>query len=505
MPRSQPHLRRYGGQLAASLAAALIVTTAAWAQPGGGGGASRQDLQRQEKFNQLQQLGVDNRLRANEDIPFNQRALIDFGGYVSAQYISLDDNQHNNHGFWEPELDLYFRYNLDAANEFFVRGAVSYQDFNPGDSFEGRGDEWINPDVARGYYRFDLAKYEAAYHGKTLPYNVTFQAGRDLVYWADGLVLGSVLDGGIVDVSWHNLSVEFIAGVTPVRTVDFDTSRPSFDHNTRRGFYGALASYNVNTENLGNHKPFVYFVTQRDYNSHDSLDQGNIHTGFCYNSYYVGAGTTGNFGDHLLYGAEFAYEGGHTLSNSFRVNGFSLEQLQQTYDQIQAMAADFRIDYLLNDRRDTRFGAEVVLAGGDPDRQFTNTTFAGNTPHTHDNAFNAFGLINTGLAFAPEVSNLAAFRFGAATYPIPDADTFHRMQVGFDFFVYNKLQKDRAITEKTINGKHYLGVEPDVYMTWQISSDVTLAVRYGIFFPSDALLANGFNRQFVYTGLTFAF
>jgi hypothetical protein len=487
----------------AALLAVVLTAGAAVGQPLAGG-ASRQDIQRQERFNELQQIEIDSRLRANEEIPFNERALIDFGGYISAQYISLDDKDHNNHGFWQPELDLYFRYNLDAANEFFVRGQVSYQDFNPGDSFEGRGDEWINPDVVRGYYHFDLARYEAAYHGKTLPYNVVFQAGRDLAYWANGLVLGSVLDGGFVDVSWKNLAVQFIAGVTPVRTVDFDPSRPSFDHNTRRGFYGAMASYNIDTENLGNHKPFLYFVTQRDYNSHDELDQGNIHTGFCYNSWYVGAGTTGNVGDHILYGAEVAYEGGHTLSNSFRVNGFSLEQVQQTFDQIQAMAADFRIDYLVNDRRNTRFGGEIILASGDRDRQFTNTTFAGNAPHTRDNAFNAFGLINTGLAFAPEVSNLAAFRIGAATYPLSDCDFFHRMQLGFDFFVFNKLQKDRVITEKSGN-KHYLGVEPDVSLNWQITSDVTLAVRYGIFFPDDNLLAHGFNRQFVYTGLTFAF
>lgn len=317
-------------------------------------------------------------------------------------------------------------------------------------------------------------------------------------------MLGTVLDGGFVDLSWKDVTVELLAGVTPVRTVDFDTSRPSFDHNTRRGFFGAMASYQINTENFGNHKPFIYVLSQRDYNSHDSLQQGNIHTGFSYNSYYVGAGSTGNVGDHVLYGAEVAYEAGHTLSNSYRVNGFSLEQVQQTYDQIQSMAADVRIDYLVNDRRNTRLGAEMILASGDPDRQFTNTTFAGNAPLTRDNAFNAFGLVNTGLAFAPEVSNLAAFRVGAATYPITDADLFRRMQIGFDFFVFNKLQKERAITEKSGN-KHYLGVEPDVYLNWQITSDVTLAVRYGIFFPDDNLLSHQSPRQFVYTGVTFAF
>ncbi len=506
-PRRQPTNKCQAAALAAATLIAASLAGSALAQftpPQVAGNQSRQDLQRQERFNELQQIEVDNRLRANPDVPFNQRAFIDFGGYITLQYLSLDDRQGNNHGLRQPDFVVYGRYNLDAANEFFVRARTSYQDFNKGDSFEGRGNEWTDADIERGYYRFDLARYEGAYKGKTLPYNVTFQAGRDLVYWANGLTMGSVIDGAITDLTWKNFTLELIAGVTPVRTVDFDPTRPSSDHNTRRGFYGAIASYAINTEHWGNHKPFIYILDQRDYNSHNELQQGTIHTKFNYNSYYIGAGATGNFGDHLLYGAEVTYEGGHTLSNSYRINGFSLEQVNQTEDQIEAYAADFRLDYLVNDRHNTRLGAEVILATGDRDRTITNATFGGNVSGSRDHAFNAFGLVNTGLAFAPEASNLASFRVGASTYPLVDMDLFHRMQVGFDFFLYNKLQRNRAFDERTTN-QHYLGVEPDVYLNWQITSDVTLAVRYGVYFPSNAIISSGATRQFVYTGVTFAF
>ena len=37
---------------------------------------------------------------------------------------------------------------------------------------------------------------------------MTIQSGRDLNYWGNGLVLGSVLDGGIVDISWNQLSLQ---------------------------------------------------------------------------------------------------------------------------------------------------------------------------------------------------------------------------------------------------------------------------------------------------------
>ncbi len=78
------------------------------------------------------------------------------------------------------------------------------------------------------------------------------------------------------------------------------------------------------------------------------------------------------------------------------------------------------------------------------------------------------------------------------------------MQIGTDFFLFNKFQRHGAFDERT-KDNHYLGVEPDVYLNWQITSDVTLAVRYGIFFPSSNLLSHAENRQFIYTGVTFAF
>ena len=70
---------------------------------------------------------------------------------------------------------------------------TSYLDYNRGDSFDARGDRWVSPDIERGYYRFDLARYMGAYKGEQVPYNVTVQLGRDLVYWANGLAMGSVL------------------------------------------------------------------------------------------------------------------------------------------------------------------------------------------------------------------------------------------------------------------------------------------------------------------------
>ena len=53
-----------------------------------------------------------------------------------------------------------------------------------------------------------------------------------------------------------------------------------------------------------------------------------------------------------------------------------------------------------------------------------------------------------------------------------------RLQVGVDFFVYAKLREDAPVNEPT-NADHYLGVEPDLYINWQITNDFSLAVRPG--------------------------
>jgi len=188
---------------------------------------------------------------------------------------------------------------------------------------------------------------------------------------------------------------------------------------------------------------------------------------------------------------------------AFDANG-NPTQIAQTLDSIEAYAMDFQLDYLLGDNRQTRFSFETILASGDSDRLQTSNTIGGNLPGSKDRAFNAFGLLNTGLAFGPSVSNLWSMRVGASTFPFPDIAAFRRLQLGTDFFVFQKLNANAPIDEATSDSP-FLGVEPDVYLNWQITSDVALSVRYGAFFPGDSIENDGKIRQFLYTGVTIAF
>ena len=453
-----------------------------------------------ERFDrQLEQIRRDTEARALSDVPAERRALIDYGGFLSFNYFSIDDAALDNHVLRQYELIGYLRVNLDAAQELYLRGRTGYQDFNRGDSFDGRGDERIDPDLDRGFYLFDSQGMQRARGQQLSDLGLRFEAGRDLVYWGNGLTLAQAIDGVITDLSWRDTTLQFIAGVTPVRTVDIDPSRPNFESHTRRGFYGVNVA-----QQLRQHRPYAYGLLQRDYNENDVATTGGVVTEFAYDSYYLGAGVGGAITDRLLYGVELVYEGGTTLSNSFIVSGPVLTQIPQTEDPIHAWAADARLDFLLLDRRRSRLSAEAIVASGDDDRLTTSSTFGGNAPNTDDRAFNAFGLLNTGLAFAPAVSNMLILRAGALTFPLPEHSAFDRLQVGVDLFVYNKLESDAPIDEPTFD-RSYLGFETDVFLNWQITSDVTLALRYGIFFPGTAIVADDEPRQFIGAGVTYAF
>jgi hypothetical protein len=480
--------------LFAGLMALFIALPTAFAQD-----VSPRQVQLQQQMQQMQEIEMDSRFLANTDIPPDQRMLIDYGGYFSPQYYSVDDENNVNHTLWQYQLVGYLRVNLDAANEIFMRVSTEYNQYNPGGSFDGFGSRLINPDFDRAYYRFDLAKYIESYDGKTVNYDVNFEGGRDLVYWGNGLAMAEVVDGITPTFSWGPLTLSTVVGVTPLRTVDIIVDRPGFDYNTKRYFYGGMLSATV-----GSSHPYVFGLVQRDNNSSNLSVVGGIATRYAYNSDYIGFGSTGALTDHLRYGVEGDFECGNTLSNSSQVQGFQLVQLEQFKDNIDAWAGDAKLDYLAQDEHNSRISLEGIVATGDPNRGLTNTTFNGIAPFTADRAFNGFGLVSTGLAFGAPVSNLAVLRVGASTFPLAQVDAFRKLQVGMDVYWFNKTSAQAPIDEPT-NNVTYLGWEPDFYINYEIASDITLTFRYGVFMPNVKAFADDEARQFVYTGAVFAF
>ena len=463
--------------VALSLVVSLAVVSAASAQE------SLQNFERQ-----LEQIRRDTRMLIQPDVPVDQRALIDYGAYLSQYFLAIDDLTGEAHILRQTDFNAYGRVNIDDVHQFFVRGRVAYRDWNKGDDFDGEGDQLIGPHLERAIYRFDLGRYFEAYEGEQKKWDLDVSLGRQLVHWANGLVLSEVLDGALLSATCGDWRIDALGGNTWREQPDFDSSRRHFDDNIDRNWWGGMLSYGITPH----HRPYVYGLSQNDQN--DSVATAD----FNYDSHYIGIGSTGNITDRLLYGVEIVYQGGEGLSDGSAAS--------QTEEDIEAWAADFRLDYLFNDMANTRLIGELLLASGDDDRALhTSNTLGGNASGTDDQSFNAFGLINTGLSFSPNVSNLALVRLGAATYPLHNTTWFKRLQVGMDLFIYNKLDSDAPADEPT-DDTRYLGFETDIYANWQVTSDLAVALRYGVFFPGSAIVGeNNDPRHFFFTGVTLGF
>lgn len=471
-------------------------------------------IQRLER--QLRQTELQYALKANPELSIGERAMIDYGALASFGFLMVDDSDQRTRVLRQYDLQTYGYVNVDGVHEFFGRARFTYRDFNPGDSFEGNGDHWVHPFYDRLWYRFDLRRAIEAYEGRYSPNNLRFQIGRQYVTWASGLTLSEQLYAAVLDLEVGNLfDFRFLAGTTPESSVvDFDSSRPSFDGETNRLFLGA----ELTLTKFDNHKPYLFVLSQQDNNKEDastlvfSFVPGfptPIPTRYDYNSIYWGIGSNGNILPKLRYEIEGVYQTGEGLSNSYDPVTLNVPPpvgtFTQTYEDIEAWAVRGQLSYHLLDENLTKFELEAVAASGDDDRALdTSNTFGGNTSGTNDNAFNAFGYVNTGLAFAPPVSNLTMVRLGASTFPLRDSNWTRRLQIGFNAFLYGKTDTDAPIDEAT-SSDWLLGSEVDVYANWRLASDLVLFARYGVFFPGEAITADKDERHFFYTGVTYSF
>lgn len=461
--------------------AVIAAVIAAFALPA----QAQNALQQVER--QLEMIRRETKLYVNPDVPADQRLLIDYGGSFASNFAIIDDNTAHSHTLREQVLTGYLRLDLDGVHQVFVRASTRYRDWNGGDAFDTHGDDWIGPDIERFTYRFDLQKYLAKYENKVVDYNVAVEVGRQLVHWGNGLTLSEELDAIVTTLSYQKWSLDVLAGRTRGDIFDFDASRPEANRDTKRWMYGGKLTYDYSWK----HRPYGYVLYQHDSNDDPA---GVIGTAdYEYESWYIGFGSEGSITDRLLYAVEGVYQGGESASNVFAAT--------QTREPIEAWAIDGRLDYIMDKPFPTRLSGEILLASGDSDRGHTSNTALGNGSGTEDTAFNGFGLINTGLAFAPDPSNLMMLRLGASANPISGK----RVQTGTNVYFYGKMNENGNVGEVTDSDERYLGSAIDLYANWQITSDLGLNVRYGVFFPGDAVIINKDPRQFLFTSLVLAF
>ena len=354
-------------------------------------------------------------------------------------------------------------------------------------AYDGNDDDWEGPNLERGYYRFDLQRALAAYAGRRVPYNFQFKIGRDLTTFGTGYVLSTPLDQVLLTAEAANVRLTGLIGRTVGSAEDFDRTR--YTTRTRRAFFGVEARY----LGLERHEPFAYVLWQRDHN--DDTFPHPLQE-YDYDSFYVGLGSEGELIDNLRYSTEWTYESGRSWG----------DRRFLYRDVIDAWAFDAQLEYLFDAPTRPRASLEYMFASGDEDRLLSPTdTVGGNREDFKNTSFVGFGWRDTGLSFAPTLSNIHVWRGGASFFPLPGSRRFDRLELGSDSFLHWKHHRAAAVSDPTATVQSgYLGWEIDVFANWEITSDLFWTTRYGLFFPGQAF-EDRTTRTFLLVGVTWSF
>ncbi|MCK4600839.1 MAG: alginate export family protein, partial [Phycisphaerae bacterium] len=412
------------------------------------------------------------RVQLDEQVPSAREVGFDAGGWFSFAFFNYDDPvDTKKRTLRQFQLRAWANLNIRGEHQFYFRGLVGWDDWNKGDNPLARGDEDTDPEVERAWYQLDLGQILRNRTGKAPAIGLKVKAGRAYAEIGTALALSMPLDMVQFNVTAGEWELMALLGKSLTNSRNIDDSEPVTTHQ-ERCFWGIELAYT----GFDQHRPFVYYLQNDD---HTAAKPEVPAQSFEYSSRYLGVGSTGSLIlPDLRYQTELVWEWGKTYSNDV-VYG---------RDKICAMAYDLLLEYLFQTRLHPKVSVEYLFATGDSDRQTSATaTVGGNTQGTRDNAFNAFGFRDTGLAFAPRVSNLHIYTVGASFFPLEEHELFRKMELGTKAFFYHKASGDGPISDTTAtNNAQWVGWEWDIFCDWRITSDLTWTIRYGAFQPGGA-------------------
>lgn len=441
---------------------------------------------------QQRQIEEQVRQELNQELPADQKFDLDYGGWYSFYLFMFDDGVNSSRTFRQHDTRLWSSLSLDqGAHQFYGRVKTQWQDFNHGDSYDRNEDDFVGPDLDRGFYQFDLRQAMRAYANEKLDWNFKFKLGRDFVDFGTGYALSLPMDHILLTAETRNWEVQGLAGTTVRSTDDIDSSRPNAG-DSERNFWGTQVKY----KGIEKHTPFAYFL----YNEDQHRDAWyTLKHNFDYDSWYVGLGSMGELIRNLRYNTEWVIEGGRSYIDRLSL----LEPNRQA--AIQAWAADFGLTYYMQRPWHPVIRGEYMFASGDPNRPGSPTNVRGGNRQGNDNSFSGFGYRYTGLSFAPRLSNIHIWQLGSGVTPLETVKGLERLETGTDWFLYAKNRSNAAVSDYTADETSgFLGWEMDYYINWRITSDLAYTVRLGSFFPGEAF-SDETTRTFFLTGVTWSF
>lgn len=444
--------------------------------------------------------------------PIAERLTIDYGGTMRYAFNIIDTSQSQETYEQIYDLRLFASVELDGAHRFYGRLRFQYNQWDfkgtrpSGADYDDQG--WQNPIGELYWYEFNLAGMIQSQTGAKPDYNFVAKMGRQYVIWGQGAALSNYMYAGLFDFSWRDWKLSTIIGQTAGNdTIDWDLSRPGYDEDTHRLYYGGKIEF----AGLSGHRPYAYLLAQKDLNAGQNalLPAGapTIPTTFNYNSSYLGLGSNGALGADLVYRGEFMYEYGTTLSDPLSHTG-GIVPLAQQETRISAMAGVGGLTWLARNDADSRVDLQIVAGTGSSSRLDAGNTFGGIAPGATDTSFNSLGYVNTGLVLSPDFANLLCPSIGYSTSPFRGGGIFDGMRFGVTGFLFMRNQNDAPLSfQTTLGGSNYVGGEIDASIEWRLLSDLDLSIRYGIFMPNSSVFlpGQGGARDFVYMGMTYAF
>ncbi len=436
----------------------------------------------------LQQRRIEEQVRSelNRDLPAEQKIDLDAGAWYSFYLMQWDDGINSSRTYRQHDFRVWGSASFDeGAHQLYGRFKLLFQDWNHGDSYSWDEDDTFH-DLDRGFYQFDLRQAMRAYEGENIDWNFKFKIGRDLVNFGTAYAFSQPMDHIALTLEAAKFEWTTVGGMSVRSYPDIDRSRPSSGDN-ERNFWGTQVTYT----GIPKHRPFAYAVWNKD----QKTDRWSVLQKFDYDSYYVGFGSTGELMRNLRYGTEWVYEGG----KAYGWHDFLAK------DEIDAWALDAQLEYLSQWKLSPKFSFEYMFASGDGNRRYSPTNTIGGNVGQHDKSFSGFGYRDTGLSFAPRLSNIHVWRAGAAFKPFEDIEWLRQIETGTDWFLYAKNRSDGAVSDPTADRQSgYLGWEMDYFINWRITSDLSYTVRLGTFFPGKSF-SDQTTRTFFLTGVTWSF
>lgn len=447
------------------------------------GGPSEQFLQQQRRLQEQAREQLD------RELPVSQKFRVDYGGWFDTYFYLFDDGVESSRTLRQYNMRLWSGFSADQGiHEGYIRIRATYDDWNHGDNYTRNHDDLNGPNLERGWYQFDVAKALRKYGDTAAPFELKVKVGREFIDIGTGYAISLPLDMVSVVAEAGSFETSLITGWTPASTENIDRSIPVADH-SYRNFWIIQERY------LGfdKHTPFVYIAWQDD---HTSEDPPNYLQNYEYDSRYIGWGSTGELVKNLRYSTEWVLERG----SSYGDNRFLHT------DEIKAWGFDQRLDYYFQHETKPVLSLQYMFGSGDRDRLGSPTNAeGGNRGDYVDNSFVGFGFRDTGIAFAPRMSNIHVWRAGGAFRPLPKVEVAKDLELGTDWYLFWKHHRAAAVSDFTADEQSgYLGWEMDYYANYRITSDLSWTLRFGTFFPGDAF-SDQTTRTFLLTGLSWSF